>query len=687
MARVVSSSIVREQCNGLDDDCDGQTDEDYPGVFPPPGADCDNGESGECFAMGHIVCMGTAASGCDAPPGTPILEICDSLDNDCNGIVDDWGVCDVVCIPGVEICNGRDDDCDTFTDEPTLPGEGDPCGVDTGECVAGTLVCAGGVLDCNGDVLPAAETCNNLDDNCDGVTNAFLRECFGDGGCTPGVGCKGRCAMGVERCTAGSLGPCLGDFGGSPEICNGLDDDCDDETDEGFVGIGLPCDNGLLGICAAPGLIRCSADGMSTECDAPILWPNPTGEICNDVDDDCDGEFNEDLGSPIGDPCGGPPCGSFVECVCDFSPPAPDGHTNCVLRCVGSFPDEEVCDDRDNDCDGFTDEPPLPGVGVACSDYPEAGVGACAWGQTQCVNGAIECSGDVGPSLGTCNGEDDDCDGVTDGGHPSDASCPPDRLCYAGGCLYRCEDGSFPCPLNFVCLPYMDDTWCFPDPCKGHACPPGTFADVVDPETCDCVDPCDFAECPAETVCVEGLCMDCHERPDVCAEDATCVRDTDHDTWICVDDPCAGVRCADGESCVDGACTCVPYCLEGEVCTQGTCCAVDDDRCPPDRCGPGLACNPDDGTCIPDPCVFARCAPGRACRVGCHGQATCVGPRPPEYVLLSGEGGCGCRLGASPAPPWPLALAVPLVGLVLGRAGRRRRPEIGPRRLRRSEIM
>jgi MYXO-CTERM domain-containing protein len=690
IGRVVSSSILRELCNGLDDNCNGLIDEDYPGVFPAPGAACDNGQLGACNNPGNIVCLSPTTSGCNAPPGTPTPEVCDGIDNDCNGIIDDGVTGCGPCIPATEICNGVDDNCNGQTDESPLPGEGNACGVDTGECVAGTLQCVSGALHCVGDTGPAPEICNNLDDNCDGITDGFSQACYdiGDGGCTLGVGCTGECRIGIQTCTSGSFGVCLGEVGRNTDICNGLDDDCDGLTDEDFPSLGMPCDNGLLGICLASGSIVCTPNGLGTECDAPIL--NGGIEVCNDVDDDCDGSFNEGLGPPVGGSCGGGMCGGTVQCVCDPFPPAPDDHTNCALACVGGGSGTEVCDNVDNDCNGFTDEgppsfPPLPGTGGTCKDYPENPVGECQLGVFKCIDGMIVCDGDVGPNLdGFCNNKDDNCDGLTDNNLANDDRCAEaTQLCYQGQCLDPCDPTvEFPCTGGRFCLtlPGGADHYCFLDPCRDMTCDPGTVQERVDAETCNCVNPCADVVCGDDQICEDGLCVTCNERPAICTDQGkVCALNETHE-WVCVPNACENITCTAPEYCVDGQCVgdCDPACAEDELCTQGTCCAVDDTVCENIHCQRGLACNPDDGSCIADPCVQAVCAEDQECKVGCGGLATCV-PKPttvpvhpPQYVLITGEGGCGCRIGGGPAGRSP-APAGMLLGLVLVAAGVRRR--------------
>jgi hypothetical protein len=73
-----------------------------------------------------------------------------------------------VCVPQSEICNGVDDDCDGEVDNGLSGGI---CGTDVGECKTGTLLCEEGKMFCDDSVGPSAEICDGLDNDCDGVAD------------------------------------------------------------------------------------------------------------------------------------------------------------------------------------------------------------------------------------------------------------------------------------------------------------------------------------------------------------------------------------------------------------------------------------------------------------------------------------------------------------------------------------
>ncbi|MEW5982024.1 MAG: MopE-related protein, partial [Acidobacteriota bacterium] len=123
-------------------------------------------------------------------------------------------------------------------------------------------------------------------------------------------------------------------------------------------------------------------------------------EVCNGVDDDCDGLTDDDI-APVPTTCGVGACGATGESTCQ------DGVM--VDSCAPGLPTAESCNGVDDDCDGLTDDDIAP-VPTTC------GVGACAsTGALTCLGGALQDSCVAGtPAPESCNGEDDDCDGLTD---------------------------------------------------------------------------------------------------------------------------------------------------------------------------------------------------------------------------------------------------------------------------------
>jgi hypothetical protein len=167
---IADESTLVEICNGLDDDCDGFFDEEFPHLGDP----CDNGLTGACHSSGSLVC---APAGdrvecvISEPEPPPSVEQCNGLDDDCDGAVDEDGV----CLPAAELCNGADDDGDELVDEDFPVGQ--PCSTGTGACRAtGLFACRGDALGvtCVPSSPPAVAkafdvTCDGVDDDCDGA--------------------------------------------------------------------------------------------------------------------------------------------------------------------------------------------------------------------------------------------------------------------------------------------------------------------------------------------------------------------------------------------------------------------------------------------------------------------------------------------------------------------------------------
>jgi cysteine-rich repeat protein len=205
-----------------------------------------------CSTTGTQACMSCRWEATCMPPA----EICNGVDDDCDTAADEGFACvmgattactttcgttgsgtctatctlptGAVCTPPAETCNALDDDCDGATDE-TFECVQDRAGVScTTSCGStGTGVCSSSCsLPPAGACAIPAETCNGRDDNCDGVTDA--EPC--------GFGSIGLCVMGVRGCVSGAWGPCVGAVLPAAETCDSLDNDCDGATDEGLAG-------------------------------------------------------------------------------------------------------------------------------------------------------------------------------------------------------------------------------------------------------------------------------------------------------------------------------------------------------------------------------------------------------------------------------------------------------------------
>ena len=399
-------------CDGKDQNCDGNFDEGYAGPKSTYYRDAD----GDGYGAGSPVTVCTAN-----PPAGYVAN-----SDDCNDSQGSFWFNTYY----------RDADGDGYGN---VAATTHACSQPTGY-VTNTLDCD----DTRAAVKPGAlELCNGRDDDCDGATDegftyggaAIGAACDGIGAC--GVGTVECYDVNTATCSTNPNGTNRGDV---PETCNYLDDDCDGSTDEGFDLVGA-CTNGV-GICLRSGNKVCS--GGVAVCDAVPGPANPGGEIaCNGLDDDCDGDVDEGSGNTItyyrdadGDGYGiaaDTQSGSDCFPISGYATTSGDCDDTDPLINPGA---QERCNGKDDDCNGVIDDNatnPLPQhIFYRDADNDTYGnlnvtTQACAAPPGYTDNnsdidpeGVFDCNDNITSinpgGTEVCNGIDDNCNGQTDEG-------------------------------------------------------------------------------------------------------------------------------------------------------------------------------------------------------------------------------------------------------------------------------
>ncbi|NUN13574.1 MAG: putative metal-binding motif-containing protein [Myxococcales bacterium] len=424
-----------ESCNGLDDDCDGESDEGLGG------ATCQiENEHGIC--AGIELCSGAQGFSCSAK--SPLPEACNGTDDDCDGETDEGSA--LGCT--IYYADADKDGVGNSSDKQCLCGPADPYVND-----------AGG--DCDDDdpligALGLTETCTSegeepLDEDCDGEVDEPDSE-----GCTvwyqdadtDGFGAigSGVCLCAPEGAAWSSIGEDCDDnnpmaFPGAIEACGNGDEDCDGTVDEAdAAGCTLyykDTDADGFGV-AGPSPCLCKPNSPfvatnTTDCNDTNAQIYPDAdEICNLTDDDCDLEIDEQgaVGCQNwfvdGD---GDGFGDALSGVCTCGSPGPlfvqtggDCDDTNPLIAPG---ETEICGGVDEDCDGAFDEAGADGCTLWFEDTDNDGAGDPGSFSCLCepVGDFVAVSGkDCAPENAaifpgqteSCNSLDDNCNSQID---------------------------------------------------------------------------------------------------------------------------------------------------------------------------------------------------------------------------------------------------------------------------------
>jgi hypothetical protein len=429
--KVTVNPGATEICDNIDNNCKDGVDEG-----------CDDDNDDYCDAAVATVGFPSTCSkgGNDCKDTDPAIhpgqpEICDNVDTDCNG----------------EIDNGCDDDKDGFCDKKlTLVGT--------------PPICTSGGNDCddgNALINPSkSELCDNFDNNCNGAVDEGCDD-DKDGYCDAGMSYIPNASNKVDVCVNGP-GDCVDTNGsinpGAAEICDGLDNNCAggvDETCKDADGDGYCVGNVPKGPSCPNGGGDCNDSNKNVN-------PGATEVCATEYEDNCDGDSN---------PVGASGCKNF------YADADKDGFGTGAPQCLcfqangltatqgGDCADNdakvnplatEVCDGKDNDCvngvddgcdddsDGYCDVARLITSTATCAKSPKPGVGATIPGD-DCVD--TDANSNPGkPEI--CDGNDNNCNGVIDEGCDDDNDNYCDKNMAIVGTPPTCTAGGGDCDDN-----------------------------------------------------------------------------------------------------------------------------------------------------------------------------------------------------------------------------------------------
>ena len=515
--------------------------------------------------------------------------------------------------------------CDCSESSTNL-GLATPCSVENefGTC-EGVRSCApGGLSPCSAQT-PAAEVCNGVDDDCNGLTdeqdcddgNPCTEDaCMGAQGCqnTPldDVEClDGDACTQVDRC---EQGVCVGD----PVLCDDsnscTDDSCDAAQGCLYIENNESCDDGepctfgdtcKQGACVSGPTLSCNDQNPCTEdaCD-PV-----TGCVFSSSDKPCDD------GNPcsVGDSCATGVCKGASFIVCDDTNPCTTDSCNPLSGCVYQ-PHNLPCDDS-NVC--------------SIGDFCQAGGCKAGLDEITCDDGN-PCTTDVCDSEAGCKFTPNE-ESCTDG-----SDCTVDDTCSSGICVgigaLKCDDEN-PCTED-LCLP---EEGCSHLPTSGLPCSDGDLCTVGDEclvgectpgveQKCDDGNPCTDDSCG-----VDGLCVHLANSTD-CDDSNACTSGD-----ACLDSQCVGAKIVDCDD--ENVCTtdsCLPasgctYAFNSLACDDSNKCSVND------QCAQGTCISGSPQTCFDgNPCTNDSCSASEGCKntnndsdcddgLACTQEDTCSG--------------------------------------------------------------